>query len=289
MKHILLVNPNFNPLPAGEVQPRRAPGSVAAKWSPFQMVMAPLGLATVAALTPDEYAVDIWDEAIEGPIGPSTRLRRAYDLAGVTGYINHAGRVNELGRFFRERGVLTAVGGPGVSSEPELYRDSFDVLFVGEAEYTWPRFLADWAAGRPQDAYRQVDKVDLADAPPPRWDRVALAKYMMGTVQTTRGCPFDCEFCDVIYLFGRQARHKTVERVLAEVSALERRGVRRVLFCDDNFIGSRRYAKELVRALVELNRGFRRPVAFFAQLTLDVAKDDELLALMADANFPGVF
>lgn len=287
MKKIILVSPNFHP-PASRGQKLFSP-SVAEKWSPFKFVMAPLGLATVAALTPNNVEVDIWDEAIHGPIGPDTQFKEDYALAGITGYINQAGRVKELGQIFRNRGLLTAVGGPGVSSEPELFRDSFDVLFIGEAEYTWPRFIADWQAGQYRAIYRQVGKVDLADTPPPRWDQVALRSYLMGTVQTTRGCPFDCEFCDVIYIFGRQARHKPIDRVLQEVIALEQHGGRRLLFCDDNFIGSPRYTKDLVRELIPLNRSFRRPVSFFAQLTLNVAKDDEMLKLMADANFLGVF
>jgi radical SAM superfamily enzyme YgiQ (UPF0313 family) len=249
----------------------------------------PLGLATVAALTPQTIRVDIWDESIEGQITEDDVAGADYDLIGVTGYINHAGRVNELGQMLRRRGLLTAVGGPGVSSEPELFREHFDILFIGEAEYTWPQFIADYERGEQRREYRQVGKVDMADSPQPSWEAVATRSYLLGAIQTTRGCPFDCEFCDVIYIYGRQARHKPIERVLEEVRALERLGIERVLFCDDNFIGDRRYAKDLVRELGRLNRTFRRPMAFITNVTLNIARDEEMLALFADANFCGVF
>lgn len=253
------------------------------------MGIMPLGLATIAALTPAPIEVDIWDESIDGPLSGERLSGKAYDLAGVTGYVNHAGRVNELGRLFSRMGVMSAVGGPGVSSEPEHFRGQFDVLFIGEAEYTWPRFLADLERGAHRREYRQVDKVDMAHSPMPRWDHVAAGSYLLGSVQTTRGCPFDCEFCDVIYIYGRQARHKPVERVLEEVRALERLGIERLLFCDDNFIGNRRYAKELLQALIAVNASFRRPMAFFTNVTLNIANDERMLALMADAGFCGLF
>jgi hypothetical protein len=109
--------------------------------------------------------------------------------------------------------------------------------------------------------------------------------YLMTPVQTTRGCPFDCEFCDVIHLFGRRSRHKPIERVLGEIEKIERMGVRRVFFSDDNFIGRPSYAKNLLRQLVSLNNSFPRPLSFSTQVTMNVARDEELLELLADANF----
>jgi len=287
MSRILLVNPAYEHDPTG--LPRSTARTPAARWAPMQMGIMPLAVATIAALTPPAFDVDIWDEAVEGPLDEEYVVGRRYQLAGVTGFINHAGRMNELGRVFRRLGIPAVVGGPGVSSEPELFREQFDVLFVGEAELTWPRFLAEFASGAHRREYRQVDKVDVTVSPVPRWDALRVDAYSMGCVQTTRGCPFDCEFCDVIYIYGRQARHKIVERVLEEVRLLARRGITRILFCDDNFIGNRRHARELAKGLIALNRSFRRPVAFFTNVTLNLARDTELLHLMADANFCGVF
>ena len=249
----------------------------------------PLGLATVAALTPDSIDVDIWDEAVQGQIGEEYVCNKDYDLIGVTGYINHAGRMQELGRMFRRCGLLTAVGGPGVSSEPEPFREFFDVLFIGEAEYLWPQFIMDFERKKFKSEYRQVGKVDMVHSPVPKWDSVTVNSYLLGAVQTTRGCPFDCEFCDVIYIYGRTARHKPIARVLDEVRTLQELGVERALFSDDNFIGNRRYAKDLLKELKLLNHSFRAPMTFLTNVTLNIARDEEMLALFADANFGGLF
>ena len=279
MKHILLISPSSNEY----VSPRHA------LLPEHRVFMAPLGLTTVAALTPDDIDVDIWDEGVDGLITSSTTFEKPYDLFGVTGYESHIERVEALGQLLRQWHVPVVVGGPGVSGSPELYREHFDVLFIGEAEYTWPQFLADWQAGGFRPEYRQVSKVNMPDSPQPRWDKVKLQRYFFGGVQTTRGCPFDCEFCDVIFIYGRQARHKSIEQVLHEVAALERLGVPRIFLCDDNFIGNPSYGKALLKELVALNRSFRYPLGFFTQITLNVAKDDEFMALLADANFIGLF
>ncbi len=283
MKRILLVNP----LSAGfessfYAQIVNIPGRGTMGTTP------PLGLATIAALTPDDIEVDLWDEAVNGQIEASTELKH-YDLVGLTACSGYLSRANEIGRIFRQRGVLTAIGGPGVSAEPERCRDTFDILFLGEAELTWPRFLTEWKTGHYRKVYRQVTKPDLALSPPPRWDILNMNAYLFGVVQTTRGCPFDCEFCDVVQLFGRRSRHKPIDRVLEEVATLERLGMRRIVFCDDNLIGVPRFAKDLLRELVALNRSFRRPVNFSTQLSINVAKDDEMLELLADANFTALF
>jgi len=290
VKKILLVSPDFHP---DETKARKQ--SITSRMSALKFLttkgfMVPLGLATVAALTPDDVEVDIWDEAVHGLISNDTLFEKSYNLVGLTGFINHFGRAKEIARVFRKRGILVAVGGPGVSSEPGVYADHFDVLFIGEAEYTWPRFIADWKVGSHLPEYRQVDKVDMTESPLPRWDSVAvdMKNYLMGAVQTTRGCPFDCEFCDVIYLYGRLARHKSVEQVLEEIRALEQFGIERVFISDDNLIGNPRYAKALLRELILLNNSFKRPLNFHTQLTLNVAKDEEMLELLADANFHGL-
>ena len=143
------------------------------------------------------------------------------------------------------RGKPVLIGGPGVSGAPDRCRGLFDVVFIGEAEFTWPQFLQDWEQDKHRSEYRQVERPDVQQSPAPCWaDFPEMAKdYLLAPVQTTRGCPFDCEFCDVIHLFGRQSRHKRVEIVLEEVANLERLGMRKVFFCDDNFIGEPKYAR----------------------------------------------
>ena len=282
MKRILLVSPdsdNEGLWVSGE------------ETAPVANNMIPIGLATIAALTPDDYQVDIWDELVHGAIDDQSVFEQSYDLVGITGFKVHLPRCREIARVFRRRGIPVAVGGPGVSGTPDAYRGDFDILFIGEAERTWRDFLRDWEAGRPLSEYRQIEKPDMAESPMPRWDAIRqdLSKYAMGCVQTTRGCPFDCEFCDVIYLFGRRSRHKPIERVLAEVRALESLGMRSIFFCDDEFIGNPQYAKSLLRELIPLNNSFERPLTYSTQLTMNLSRDDELLEMMADANFNLVF
>lgn len=276
MKRILLVNPLIEAVFAPQFVNIPGRGKMG--------ILPPLGLATIAALTPDDIEVDLWDEAVNGRIEASTELKD-YDLVGLTAYRAHLSRANVIARIFRQRGVLTAIGGAGVSADPERCLDTFDILFLGEAELTWPRFLTEWKTGHYRKVYRQVTKPDLALSPPPRWDGLNMNDYLLGVVQTMRGCPFDCEFCDVVHLFGRGSRHKPIDRILEEVTTLERLGMREIVFCDDNFIGVRRFAKDLLRELVVLNRSFRYPMSFEAQLSIDVARDDEMLELFADANF----
>jgi radical SAM superfamily enzyme YgiQ (UPF0313 family) len=184
-----------------------------------------------------------------------------------------------------------AVGGPGVSSQPHLYVNDFDHLFIGEAELTWPTFLADWEKKETQKMYRQVGQVDLTLTAVPRWNSIAdqLHHYRLGAVQTSRGCPFDCEFCDVSLLFGDRYRSKPIDRVLEEVHNLQKLGASVIVFCDDNFIGNPRYAKELLKELIPLNNSFQQPLGFGSEMSMNMAKDDELLELLADANFREIF
>ena len=285
IRRILLVSPlrgSFFP----KQREARAPGGLTFP----SALMPPLELATLAALTPPEIEVDIWDESVRPPLDGDTHFGKEYDLIGVTGYMAHLPWAIDVADIAHRRGIPVVIGGPGVSGSPERCRRVFDVVFIGEAELTWPQFLDDWKTGRHRSEYRQVQRPDMGTSPAPRWDGVAdIAKnYLMGAVQTTRGCPFDCDFCDVIHLFGRQPRHKAVATVLAEVAALERLGVGKVFFCDDNFIGRPKYAKELLRELIPLNNSFERPMGFSTQLTVNIADDDELLELVADANFDWV-
>jgi len=282
MKRILMVAPN-----RGTEFIRSDRANVLPEGSFPRALMAPIDLATLKALTPSGFEVDIWDESTRGVVNESTDLGKDYDLIACTGYMTHLPWIQRLAHEARRRGKLMAAGGPGVSGAPDTCRNLVDILFIGEAEHTWPQFLEDWEGGKHKPEYRQVQRPDIDCSPAPDWsDFPDMAKdYLVGPVQTCRGCPFDCDFCDVIHLFGRKARHKQIATVLSEVENLQRLGMRRIFFCDDNFIGQRKYARELVAALVELNKTFDSPVSYGTQLTIDLAKDEELLKLMADCNF----
>lgn len=284
MKKILLVNPGMD----SEIAIYE--GLTQLPFLNKRSFMTPLQLATLSALTPDGIEVDIWDESVRGCIDETTNLKD-YDLVGITGFAMHVHRARQLAQLFRKRGILVVVGGAGVSSMPERYRDDFDVLFIGEAEYTWRQFLSDWRSGAYRKEYQQITKPDMSDSPLPRWDSIAedMKYYILGSVQTTRGCPFDCEFCDVTFLYGRQLRHKPIERVIEEVCFLERLGTDGIFFCDDNFVGNPGYAKDLLRELIPVNNSFARPLIYHTYISLNVAKNDELLELLADANFGTLF
>jgi len=286
MKRILLITPDKTP-DTGYAQMLQNKERLQGPATKLRAVMAPVELATLAAVTPPEFEVHCWDEAVRGKITPETDLGEGYDIIGVTGYLAHVVRMLEICGEFRRRGILTVAGGPAVSGSPERFRGLFDVIFLGEAEYTWPQFLREWAEGKHMAEYRQIERPDIADSPVPRWDLVqdVDTAYVTGGVQTTRGCPFDCEFCDVIHLFGRRPRHKPIDAVLEEIKSLEKLGVKRIFFCDDNFYGNPKYMKELLRQLIPLNNSFERPIGYMTQITINVAKDEEALELLSEANF----
>jgi radical SAM superfamily enzyme YgiQ (UPF0313 family) len=280
MKNILLINPHYHDL---EIRWVDEQGKLDIKAD-----YLPLAVATVAALTPpDRFHVDIWDEQARGKITEDTHFERRYDLVGMTSIRSNLQRCFQLARIFKEQGIPVVIGGPGSTGTPDRCRGHFDVIFIGECEFIWPQFLREWEVGNHKEEYRQVDKPDVATSPMPKWDSLLpfLKHYAMGCVQTTRGCPFDCEFCDVIYLNGRRQRHKSIERVIEEVRVLQRLGMSTVMFNDDNLVADRRYCKELMRSLIRLNSSLDRPLRFATQASIDFADDDELVELMADANF----
>ena len=252
--------------------------------TPYGAVFPPLGLLTLAALPPPEFPVTLCDENA----GDVVDLDTDAGIVCITGYIIQIKRVLDLADQFRARGKTVVLGGPMANLLPAECRPHCDVLFEGEAEYTWPRFLREYAAGRHAGHYVEYDKIHMPDSPPPRLD-VLNRRYAHGIVQCTRGCPFTCEFCDFIVMYGRKMRFKPVEQVLGEVQAWHRRGMTQVFFADDNFVGHRAYTKDLLRALAGWNGRQAQAMSFYTQASIDMARDDELLGLLRDANFISVF
>jgi len=249
-----------------------------------QCVYPNLSLPTVAGLTPPEHEVVLADENVE-PIDFDTDA----DIVGLTGYVIHKQRVFEIAAEFRRRGKLVVAGGPFASLCPEELRDRVDVLFVDEAEYTWPQFLKDYTAGAWHAEYRQDEKPSMHDSPLPRFDLLKVDRYRTMTIQFARGCPFNCEFCDIIVMYGRRPRTKTVAQVMAEVEAIHGLGMRNIFIVDDNFIGNKKEAKDLLTALAAWQHAHDYPIEMMTEVTLNVAQDDELLGLMREANVRSIF
>jgi radical SAM superfamily enzyme YgiQ (UPF0313 family) len=246
---------------------------------------APLGLLTVAALTPSEIDVALVDENCY-PLDFDTDA----DVVAIGCWNVQYRRAREIAAEFRRRGKLVVVGGPYASLCPERFEDgTFDIVFNGEVEITWPQFCRDLLNGTPQTNYRQVGNVDISLSPIPRYDLIKPSDYLYYFAQTTRGCPFQCEFCDIIVTDGRIPRTKAVEQVIAEVETIARLGGRFVSFSDANYVGNVRYAEELTRALVDFGRANKFQLSFSAEMTITVVEKPHLLALLRDANFTGIF
>lgn len=246
--------------------------------------IADLVITTVAALVPDDFDVTLCDEQIT-PVDFDTSA----DVVGITGKSSQVGRMIELAQAFRERGKVVMIGGPYVSLSPEAVRPYADILVRGEIESLAPQLFADLRDDCWQAEYFG-GQPDLRQSPLPRWDLYPNDKALVGCVQTARGCPFECEFCDVIQYVGRKQRHKPVEQILAELDVLYKHGYSHVFIADDNFTVYRRRTKKLLLALREWNnRQAEGRLTFSTQLSIDTAKEDEILQLCAEAGIDYVF
>ncbi|MGZ7030423.1 MAG: radical SAM protein [Thermoanaerobaculia bacterium] len=247
-------------------------------------VNPPLGLATLAALSPQSWEIEIVDENVE-PIPSAPDV----DIIGVCGMGVQFPRQRELLTHFRERGYYVVAGGSYASLCPELYENIADSVIAGEAEYIWPQFCRDYEAGSPNHLYRETGEVSLHDSPAPRFDLLKLDRYAMVSLQFSRGCPFRCEFCDIIVMFGRKPRTKAVEQIVRELDVLREHGVHNVFFVDDNFIGNKPKAHELLDAIIEYQKRYHFPFRFGTEASLNLAQDEELMRRFREANFQWVF
>jgi radical SAM superfamily enzyme YgiQ (UPF0313 family) len=244
----------------------------------------PLGLATLAALCPPDWDVSIVDENVESiPLEPQA------DLIGVCGMGVQFERQKALLDYYRSEGYFVVAGGSYASLCPEKYTTLADAVVAGEAEHVWPQFCADFERGVPQPVYQDTGAVELTDSPTPRFDLLKLDRYNNATLQFSRGCPYRCDFCDIIVMFGRKPRCKSLEQIERELDALRRLGARNVFFVDDNLIGNRPLAKRLLRFLGDYQRRHGYRFSFGTEASLNLAQDAELLGLFRDAGFGWVF
>ncbi|MGC2857108.1 B12-binding domain-containing radical SAM protein [Novispirillum sp. DQ9] len=258
------------------------------KATPDRLIQAPvpvvrigaLVLVTVAALVPDGlFDITLCDEELE-----RVDLDTDADIIGITANVAQAQRGIRLAREFKRRGKTVIMGGPHVSLAPWLFEGEADSIVVGELEPIATEVFTDLHAGRLKPRYTGA-KADMAAAVLPRWDLYPNDRVISGVVQTSRGCPFECKFCDVIQYLGRVQRHKPVDRVIEEIGILYDLGYRHITLSDDNFTVYRRRARSLLEAIIAWNGADGRDhVTFDTQMSIDVARDPDLMNLCNHAG-----
>ena len=247
---------------------------------------APLGLMTVAALLPQSWEFRLVDENVSHL--EDDQILWA-DIVCTGGMLPQQKSILALIERAHALGRPIAVGGPDPTSQPEVY-DTADYLVLGEGEIAIPIFLEALARDERRGVYSSVARADMSQSVVPRYDLIRFADYLMVGMQFVRGCPFSCEFCDIIELYGSKPRHKSNDRIIAELQRLYDLGYRgHVDFVDDNFIGNRKRASALLREVRQWSEDRGYPFYFSTEASVDLADDDELLGLMKDVDFRYAF
>lgn len=249
--------------------------------------MPPLGLLTVAALLPDNWEFRLEDLNTKEL---DESLFEWADVVMTGGMITQQLETRRLIRLAHAHGKLVVVGGPDCTSQPDMYREA-DFRVLDEAEITLPLFLKAWEAGARSGTFSAGDKKpDVTTSPIPRFDLVRFSNYMYIGLQCSRGCPYTCEFCDIIELYGRVPRFKTPDQVITELETLYKAGYRGpVDFVDDNFIGNKKAAKALLTRIIAWSEKRNWPFFFSTEATITLGADPEMLDLMRRCDFRMVF
>ncbi|MBW1681634.1 MAG: B12-binding domain-containing radical SAM protein [Deltaproteobacteria bacterium] len=246
----------------------------------------PLGLLTVAAMLPEEWELRLVDLNV-------TKLTERdlewADCAFISAMAVQRTSARQAASCCKKAGLRVVAGGPLFSAEHESFTE-VDHFVLNEAEITLPSFLKDLERGCPERVYSTTEFADIKKTPAPRWRLVDMKRYAAMSVQFSRGCPFNCEFCNITALFGHRPRIKLAEQIVAELDALYDQGWRgQVFFVDDNFIGNKRYLKtQLLPALIEWRKG-KKGVPFNTETSINLADDPALMEMMVEAGFDTVF
>jgi radical SAM superfamily enzyme YgiQ (UPF0313 family) len=259
----------------------------ALKFISKKAVHPPLGLMTVAAMLPDAWETRLVDMNV-------SKLRKREiawaDIVFISAMIIQKESVRDVLRRCTQQGVRVVCGGPLFTAGIEAF-EGVDHLVLDEAEETLPEFLRDLERGNPRSVYRAAGFPRLSGSPVPRWDLIKKRKYVSMTLQYSRGCPFNCDFCDITVLFGRKVRTKGTAQLLGELESLYQSGWRGgVFFSDDNFIGNRvKLKREVLPVIVDWMEYRKHPFSFSTEVSINLADDEETMALMVRAGFDTVF
>lgn len=247
----------------------------------------PLGLMTVAGLLPTSWDLKLVDINVE----PLTDQQLAWaDLVFLSAMNVQEESVRDILNMCDRHKAKVIAGGPLFTHEYERF-PTIDYLVLNEAEITLPRFLADFEKGEARRIYKSPEFADVTTTPLPLYNLIDMSNYMYAILQYSRGCPYLCDFCDVTALFGRKPRTKTVEQVLTELELIRKHSnVNTILIADDNLIGNKRLLKkELLPAIIDWQKKQKYGFYFATQLTINLADDEELMDLLAEAGFRFVF
>jgi radical SAM superfamily enzyme YgiQ (UPF0313 family) len=246
----------------------------------------PLGLMTAAALLPQQWQIKLIDANVEPLLD---ELFTWADIVCTGGMLpQQRGTLSIIDRA-HQNGCPVIVGGPDPSSQPNLYQ-SADYIVHGEGEITIPMLIQDLEKGCKSGEYKSCERADMTDAVIPRFDLIRFKDYIQVGVQYTRGCPFNCEFCDIIELYGREPRTKTPEQIIKELQTLYDLGYRgHIDIVDDNFIGNKKNTKQVLHAIKEWSEVNNYPFYFTTEATINLADDENLLQLMKEVDFRFVF
>ena len=246
----------------------------------------PLGLLTVAALLPEEWPKRLVDVNVDSLTDKDLLWA---DMVFIGGMAVQRKSAKQIIARCNASNVKVVAGGPLFTSEPDEFKE-VDHLVLDEAELTLPAFLSDLRNGKTKKVYRASSFCDLCNTPIPSWDLLKMKRYASMNIQFSRGCPFDCEFCNVTALFGHRSRLKTPKQIISELNGIYASGWRSsIFFVDDNFIGNKSYLKKyLLPALIEWRKD-KKGCIFFTEASINLADDPELLSMMVTAGFNSVF
>jgi len=246
----------------------------------------PLGLLTVAAMLPAQWEKRL----VDVNVAPLRDEELAWaDMVFISAMVVQGAGAKDVISRARAMGKCIVAGGPAFTAQPERF-PGVDHFILNEAEITLPPFLEDLARGMPKTLYTSPERPDISRTPIPQWDLIDFRDYVTMSVQYSRGCPFDCEFCDIVVLNGRRPRVKSTGQMLREMESLHDAGWRGPVFIvDDNFIGNIASVKQFLPRLVDWQARHGYPFKFMTEASINLAQDGELVRLLSKANFHKVF